>query len=106
MKKMAKPQIAAPLAASPVAVNSSLFPPKELTPFSAVAPARFLTVHRLHVHMSLETIYEEETSEVDEFVELSQASSSSPPSFMSSSMCFLEVHKPFSSSYGHNCQCA
>lgn len=102
-KKMAKPQIA-PVTALPITVvNSSPFPPPELTPFSAVSPARFLTVnYRLHVNMSLETIHEE----ADEVVETSQASSSPPPSFVSSSMCFLEVRRPFPSSYTHSCHCA
>ncbi|KAJ4703109.1 hypothetical protein OWV82_023056 [Melia azedarach] len=32
-----------------------------LSPFSAVAPSPFLAVSRLHIRLTLETIYEEET---------------------------------------------
>ncbi|KAI6705925.1 hypothetical protein NL676_008887 [Syzygium grande] len=60
-----------------------------LAPFSAVAPARMVSASRLRLHVSLETIYEEE--EDDEDVQ------SSSPSFlpMKSLLCFLEVRKPF-----------
>ncbi|KAF3450550.1 hypothetical protein FNV43_RR06637 [Rhamnella rubrinervis] len=94
-----------------ISIKPADFPPvmaanSPLTPYSAVAPPQFLEVYKLHVHLSLETIYEEDSTEDDNFMGMFQASSTSPPSFMSS-MCFLEVHKPISSSYTHhNCQCA
>lgn len=82
--------------------------PGPLTPLIVCGcpPARFLEVYRLHVHevSSLETIHEEETQE--DCVETSQLALTSRPSFVSS-MCFLEVHRPFPSCYAHrNCQCA
>ncbi|XVE51649.1 hypothetical protein DITRI_Ditri02bG0058700 [Diplodiscus trichospermus] len=68
-----------------------------LTPFSAIVPARFIAVPRLNIHITLETIHEEENEEEV----MSQNSSS--PSFLST--CFLEVEKPLAS-YSHNCKCA
>ncbi|GLT59172.1 hypothetical protein SLA2020_320080 [Shorea laevis] len=65
-----------------------------LIPFSAVAPAQFLTVSRLHIHITLETIQEEENQEENgEF--LAQDLSVTP--FLSP--CFLEVQKAPLSSY-------
>lgn len=104
-KVMAKIQIAPIGLPLPVTISKpALFSPKisSLTPFSAVAPARFVSaVHRLHVHISLETIHEEENE--DHFHETFK---SSPVSI--TSMCSLEVHNPLSSSYNssHNYQCA
>ncbi|PON82356.1 hypothetical protein TorRG33x02_218510 [Trema orientale] len=115
---MAKLQI------SPVALPLEVPPPlikiknsipchaeSQMTPFSAVAPARFLAISSrpVQVHeISLETIYEEEiyvtstttttaTSEDhDDFVEMA-AFKSSPVSRFSSTTCFLEVQQSFSS---------
>ena len=81
-------------------LQETLCPPKAetppLTPFSAVVPARFIAVPRLNIHITLETIHEEENEE-----EVSQNSSST--SFLST--CSLEMKKPFPS-YSHNCKCA
>ena len=81
----------------------------EMTPFSAVSPARFPAVSRAaQVEVSvLETIYEEEIynvtsasaistvhddGDIDDFVETA--------SLLSSSTCFLEVQRRFSASLG------
>ncbi|KAL3739522.1 hypothetical protein ACJRO7_020868 [Eucalyptus globulus] len=58
-----------------------------LTPFSAVAPPRMVAASRIRLHISLETIYEEEDG---------QDAQSSSASFLpiKSSLCFLEAHKP------------
>ncbi|GLU14025.1 hypothetical protein SLE2022_306190 [Rubroshorea leprosula] len=65
-----------------------------LIPFSAVAPAQFLTVSRLHIHITLETIQEEENEE-ESGKFLPQDLSVTP--FLSP--CFLEVQKTPLSSY-------
>ncbi|KAG5515868.1 hypothetical protein RHGRI_036796 [Rhododendron griersonianum] len=72
------------------------------TPFSAVLPPRFLPLSRLQIHITLETIYEEETNS-GELIETSDASSAS---FLPKNQpcCFLEVPKPWTSC-SHNCQC-
>lgn len=49
--------------------------PQPLTPFSAVVPAPLIAVHRLNVHLTLETIHEEENEE-EINMELPQNSSS------------------------------
>ncbi|GFY88812.1 hypothetical protein Acr_06g0007520 [Actinidia rufa] len=77
----------------------SITPPR--TPFSAVTPLRFLLVSRIQIHITLETIYEEEAAE--EFIETSYTSSAS---FLSKNRtCFLEVPKLWPSCRG-NCPCA
>ncbi|TYH67340.1 hypothetical protein ES332_D06G182500v1 [Gossypium tomentosum] len=87
-----------------------LCPPKAetpaLTPFSAIVPARFIAVPRLHnTHITLETIHEEE-NEGEISMEVPSSSSPSPPptsSFLST--CFFQVKKPLPS-FSHNCKCA
>ncbi|KAF3449971.1 hypothetical protein FNV43_RR06050 [Rhamnella rubrinervis] len=90
-----------PLLAIPVTTEPTLFPPKNstLTPFSAIAPPPFLNAHKLHVHISLETIYEEETEQ--DFVDKFQSPEAPPSATFSPTMCFLEMRrKPaLSSSY-------
>ncbi|KAH7846101.1 hypothetical protein Vadar_009946 [Vaccinium darrowii] len=73
-----------------------------ITPFSAVAPPLFRSLCRLQIHITLETIHEEETAE--EFIETSADSFSA--TFLSKNQsCFLEVPKPWSSS-DNKSQCA
>ncbi|KAG8490721.1 hypothetical protein CXB51_013783 [Gossypium anomalum] len=85
--------------------QKTLCPPKAetpaLTPFSAVVPARFIAVPRLHnTHIILETIHEEEN---EGEISMEVPSSSSPSSFLST--CFFQVKKPLPS-FSHNCKCA
>ncbi|KAE7996165.1 hypothetical protein FH972_000908 [Carpinus fangiana] len=88
-------------------IQQTLSPPKpsSLTPFSAVAPPRSVAVSSCSLQKTtlLETIYEEDNeSECMETCQASSASFMAPPQFM----CFLEVRKPLSAPYTHNCQCA
>lgn len=103
LRNMARIQL--PLATCAASIQPTIFPPKiqepktsPLTPFSAVAPHRFVAVSRVHFKITLETICEEGAEE--ECIEMSQNASSS---IMSA--CFLEVQNPLSS-YTHNLGCA
>lgn len=120
--------VALPLVVPPVIKIKNSIPchadQSKMTPFSAVAPARFLAVSsRVQVYeISLGTIYEEEiyissssttttntitttTKEDDDFVETMAFKSSSPVT-----KCFLEVQQSFISSASkfnrNNFQCA
>ncbi|TYJ30748.1 hypothetical protein E1A91_A06G151100v1 [Gossypium mustelinum] len=84
--------------------QNTLWPPKAetpaLAPFSAVVPARFIAVPRLHnTHITLETIHEEENEG-----EISMEVQSTPSSSFLST-CFFQVKKPLPS-FSHNCKCA
>ncbi|GKU92624.1 hypothetical protein SLEP1_g6331 [Rubroshorea leprosula] len=80
-----------PTLCPPTATESS-----PLTPFSAVAPPPFLAVSRLHIHITLETIHEEENEgEINELLPQNSSLTSTP----FSSTCFLEVQKAPLSSY-------
>ncbi|KAK8629252.1 hypothetical protein V6N13_078101 [Hibiscus sabdariffa] len=80
-----------------------------LTPFSAVAPSRFIAVPRLNdIVVTLETIQEEENEEeISMDVSHNSSLSPSPPPSSSSllSPCFFEAKKPLSS-FSHSCKCA
>ncbi|KAL6991527.1 hypothetical protein U1Q18_009639 [Sarracenia purpurea var. burkii] len=77
------------------------------TPFSAVAPHRFLPLTRPQTHTTLETIYEEETSPDESINQTSGGSSSSPAAFLSKNpTCSSEVRKPWSSLNRRDCRCA
>lgn len=72
-----------------------------LTPLSAVAPPCFLPISRLQIQVTLETIFEEETSEQE-----TEASSTSSAMFSAKkSACFLEM-KMALPPYHNNCRCA
>lgn len=104
---VSQPQL--PLPAVLIVRQQTLSPPKpsSLTPFSAVAPPRSVAVSNCRPQKTtilLETIYEEDNE--SECMETSQASSSAPFIAPPQSTCFLEVRKPLSAPYTHNCQCA
>lgn len=98
----------------PIPKSTSIETASPLTPYAAVAPSHFLAapVSRVQVHQisHLETIYEEEDLESeDDFVhdlmyQSAVAASQSSSSLLS--MCFLEVHRPLSSSYNNSQYCA
>ncbi|PON72695.1 hypothetical protein PanWU01x14_064610 [Parasponia andersonii] len=126
MAKLQISPVALPLVVPPplIKIKNSIpcHAESQMTPFSAVAPARFLAISSrlVQVHeISLDTIYEEEiyvtststttTSEDhDDFVETA-AFKSLPASRFISTTCFLEVQQSFSSvsNFGRsNFQCA
>lgn len=96
----------------PIPKSTSIETASPLTPFSAVAPSHFLSVSvsRVQVHQisHLETIYEEEDLESeDDFVhDLIYQPAASQASSSLLSTCFLEVHRPLSSSYSNSQYCA
>ncbi|GMI77774.1 hypothetical protein HRI_001446700 [Hibiscus trionum] len=64
-----------------------------LAPFSAIVPVRFIAVHRINIHITLETIHEEENEdEIDMEKEVPQNPSSSPNIF--SINLFLRSEEP------------
>ncbi|KAK8608200.1 hypothetical protein V6N13_023630 [Hibiscus sabdariffa] len=76
-----------------MAADTAIVTTPPLTPFSAIVPARFVAVHRLNIHITLETIHEEENEkEIDTEEELSQISSL-PPDIFSINM-FLRREEP------------
>ncbi|GMN54515.1 hypothetical protein TIFTF001_023652 [Ficus carica] len=99
-------------------INPNIPCKSELTPFSAVAPARVLAFSRVQIETSLETIYEEEIfisaiiegddDDDDDFVELATTPECHESSSTKTTTCFLELHKSFSSAAFSHCnfQCA
>ncbi|EXB39523.1 hypothetical protein L484_011443 [Morus notabilis] len=101
MAKLQVSPLALPTVVLPALIKINPIPCKsEMTPFSAVVPARGVAVSRVQIETSLETIYEEEifitttstTEDDDDF------SIKSPPvtllsSSPSSTTCFLELYK-------------
>ncbi|KAH1048345.1 hypothetical protein J1N35_039129 [Gossypium stocksii] len=75
---------------TPMACETPKATPQPLTPFSAVVPAPFIAVHRLHIDLTLETIHEEENEE-EINMELPQNSSSTD---MFSLHLFLRSEEP------------
>ncbi|KAK8524652.1 hypothetical protein V6N13_015667 [Hibiscus sabdariffa] len=51
------------LCPTPMAADTPIVTPPPLAPFSAVVPARFVAVSRLNIHITLETIHEEDNEE-------------------------------------------
>ncbi|KAK8608199.1 hypothetical protein V6N13_023629 [Hibiscus sabdariffa] len=77
----------------PMAADTPIVTAPPLSPFSAVVPARFVAVHRLNIHITLETIHEEENEEeFDTEKELPQSSSS--PADIFSMNLFLRSEEP------------
>ncbi|OWM85499.1 hypothetical protein CDL15_Pgr019123 [Punica granatum] len=99
-------------------LSESTISPPPLTPFSAMAPPLYIGWTRVHVHVSLETIYEEEegeeaAAEGGEGEQLpaevigkessSFPSSRAEPFLLAKSNCALELVKCFPS-YKHHLQ--
>lgn len=106
MAKLQVSPLALPTVVLPALIKINQIPCKsEMTPFSAVVPARVVAVSRVQIETSLETIYEEETfitttstTEDDDHDCDDDFAVKSPPvtllsSSPSSTTCFLELYK-------------
>ncbi|GMI93583.1 hypothetical protein HRI_003027600 [Hibiscus trionum] len=70
------------LCTTPMAADTPIVTPPPLAPFSAVVPVRFVAVSRLNIHITLETIHEED-SEEEIYMEKELSQNSSPADIFS-----------------------